>query len=346
MIKILNGMYAFKRFSSLGVIKVFIPYFAISSESICDGNSNTKGLWIISGSVGSGKTTLFNHLTGTQRVSGSSVISMTNADQMKQDIINPIPILGFRNIMMCDTEGLGGVSNVDNQVGNVKNAGAFITSLMLTFQRMIKGCSGVIFCIEIEQRLTDKQILYFQSLVKEVGNIPVVICVTKYDKMKGRSSEIKAINADNWIELNHSTISKQLFLEKSQVSFVKISIDEDEPDNSDVKELMRVISSHGGIAENPAITALRRRFQIKASTDKMLESEYDRIVQAGNQAIQNLLLSEWFQISLQLSFDLSIKVVQYLLWLLQTGGAFTAFAMERVVKATMKFAEELFKKDD
>lgn len=113
----------------------------------CSAKSdNAVGVYLICGGAGSGKSTLFNYLTGLSRAATSSVVTVTSIADTHDDIIQPKQCVlpRFDNFMFCDSEGIGATAKSQEEA-----LAKLFTTFELTTKRIIKGLSGTILCLEI-----------------------------------------------------------------------------------------------------------------------------------------------------------------------------------------------------
>jgi GTP-binding protein EngB required for normal cell division len=251
----------------------------------------TSAIWVLVGEPGCGKTSIFNYFTQKERVTGNSMLSLTDSKQMHDDILQPVRATAVNapHLRLCDSEGLGATSQNSN--GN-QALEKFFDNFRMVTSRMLAGGSGVVFCIPAETRINAVHEMMMKSIMKTLGNISVVICVTKSDKFDGDDMNEKTEAAQEWIAENKLKVLKVFDLKEENTTFVTTSIN-DKKKRYHVDELLAVID-RPGFSNTPQIEKRQKKFQIEESVELSVETG-KRCDHASMKAAEEVQLMVWFQ---------------------------------------------------
>lgn len=276
----------------------------IYNNSISKLVDEPDNIWILCGSSGCGKSSIFNTLTGQNRLVSSGVTSSTNCETMQEDVFSPkrCTINGLQNICLCDTEGIGATSTAVGEQGKgngQQDLDKFATGLKMVYARALSGVSGLILCVEVEQKFTMVHQLYMKSLVEMIGDVPIIICVTKYEKMTMEDDYAtlseKKNESCNWLNREKDNMLKLLQLKAIVVNFVVISARK--KDLSDLIFYMRA-----SICATPKIESIRNDKNIPVAT--VIQPEHYHIINnASTEMAIEVVKKDWFEETLTLLFD-------------------------------------------
>lgn len=180
----------------------------------------SEKIWVTCGLAGSGKTSLFNRLTGETRPTSNSANAVTTQDESIDSAATPTPVLKCPDAYMVDCEGSGSA----NKDGVKESAAAS----NIAYSRIISGASGVIICMEPETRSNIFDKLMILNLIALCGKVPVILCFTKCDKHP---------TYVEWIRDNIEDLKATFHLEQTEFKFATTGAGMDEADDALV-ELM------------------------------------------------------------------------------------------------------------
>jgi len=220
-----------------------------------------KSVWMIVGTPGSGKTTIFNQLTGLNHATSSGVNAVTTYDQMVESVLHPSPTVEG-DCYLIDAEGSGS-AGPDGLKALAKNIGPIIA-------RFGRGASGVLFCIKAGDRLTviDQFIL---GCLSQLGNVRVIICFTKCDLQDSIDHSVEFQNIKRQLLEILPTFNIETYCKtsKNDVSDLRINMRVNlDYFNSDEIKTMRSIS---GISEGLDMTNEQFNSAMKGAAEVIRE---------------------------------------------------------------------------
>lgn len=163
----------------------------------------SEKIWVTCGLAGSGKTSLFNRLTGLNRATSNSANAVTTQDESIDSAASPSPVLKYPDVYMVDCEGSGSA----NKDGIKESAAAS----NIAYSRIISGASGVIICMEPETRSNIFDKLMILNLVALCGKVPVILCFTKCDKHPAYG---------HWVRDNLESLKVTFHLDQTEFRYV------------------------------------------------------------------------------------------------------------------------------
>lgn len=253
--------------------------------------AETLAIWVLVGEPGCGKTSIFNYFTQRERVTGNSMLSLTDSKQMHDDILQPVRATAVNapHLRLCDSEGLGATSQNSN--GN-QALEKFFDNFRMVTSRMLAGGSGVVFCIPAETRINAVHEMMMKSIMKTLGNISVVICVTKSDKFDGDDMNEKTQAAQEWIAENKQKVLDIFCLNEENTTFVTTSIN-DKKKRYHVDELLAAID-RPGFSNTPQIDKRQKKHRIEESVEISPETG-KKCENASMKAANEVKMMVWFQ---------------------------------------------------
>jgi len=167
-----------------------------------DPNTLHSTKWLIIGDGGCGKTTVYNKLTGENRLTSPNFASVTNEKDSVETASKIIEKNGVK-LTLIDTEGIG-ASTITNLSKVEKIFEVWFNQIASIGEKIVLGIDGILFCIGAATRINHLDVLYMQTLVKLFGEKVVertILVVTKIDTMQKTS-------VDQYISNNRDILIK------------------------------------------------------------------------------------------------------------------------------------------
>ena len=145
---------------------------------ICQKNINNEttncSIWTICGGAGTGKTTLFNLLAGTERKTSSALLSETSCEETINDVLRPqyCCIQGYESIFLVDSEGINGLRIDHSEEVTVD---VHVAILKQTCVRMEAGSSGIVLTLACGERCDKASFDFIALLSKTLGKFPLIV---------------------------------------------------------------------------------------------------------------------------------------------------------------------------
>lgn len=159
----------------------------ICQKNIMNEKTNCS-IWTICGGAGTGKTTLFNLLAGTERKTSSALLSETSCEETIKDVLRPqyCCIQGYESIFLVDSEGINGLRIDHSEEATVD---VHVAILKQTCVRMEAGSSGIVLTLACGERCDKASFEFITLLSKTLGKFPLIVCITKCDRFKNPANK-------------------------------------------------------------------------------------------------------------------------------------------------------------
>lgn len=178
-----------------------------------------------------------------------------------------------------------------------------------------------------------------------MGPIPVVLCITKCDKIEGDDEAERWANANNWLCENRGLILHEFGLQEDHTEFV-LTIANERKKRYSIDLLQRAIDV-GCNAKTVEIQTYQETYQVVEQVE-MDPATLVKVTLASAQATNDLKLMDWFQQGMFSLFGVLAGVVA--LPFVLTGSVLAALAAGGACAAEYVFGVEiisgLFEDDD
>lgn len=205
---------------------------------ICQKNINNEttncSIWTICGGAGTGKTTLFNLLAGTERKTSSALLSETSCEETINDVLRPqyCCIQGYESIFLVDSEGINGLRIDHSEEVTVD---VHVAILKQTCVRMEAGSSGIVLTLACGERCDKASFDFIALLSKTLGKFPLIVCITKCDRFKHPTNKFEMLStASRWWSQVSTEFKTMLRPYVSTIDYAFIAM----PDENGIQELM------------------------------------------------------------------------------------------------------------
>jgi len=172
---------------------------SVSDCAFCEkANDEEKrkdiSIWVLCGAAGSGKTSLFNALTGVEAPTGDGSETKSLNSQTIAYCLEPLPCYLEKqsHLLLVDSEGTNGV--IFNE-SKENRASRYVTMLKNSLIRFRSGATGIILCFDfVNKRFDDHTKTFLECLsenLKDCSLAPnIVLCFTKCNLNPKKSTNI------------------------------------------------------------------------------------------------------------------------------------------------------------
>jgi len=246
---------------------------------VIKNNKKDISLWIICGPAGSGKTTIFNSLTGESRGTSDGFETMTLNAQALKDYISPANcyISGKSNLFFCDSEGTNGVIMSENRD---ESANRFVSMIKNALLRYNCGVTGIVLCIDYPNKRFDQNTKAFLEFLAEAlkhdGHVmSIILCFTKCNLLPNRGDVI--LNANLWFNSKEQEGTKKWLQSLNNGQNVAVACTwmgiDGRPQEMYLSNLLDKVSEQSGVRKNANYSGPPPTIDVKCENLQSLEKK-------------------------------------------------------------------------